>query len=46
MRDFIAHVYFALDLEVLWNVIQIEIPQLLASVQEILESKRQGDTEP
>lgn len=46
MRDFLAHVYFALDLEVLWDVIQIEVPQLLASVQEILESKQQEDAEP
>ena len=40
MRDIPAHVYFALDLEVLWNVIQVEVPQLLASVQEILDSSQ------
>jgi len=46
MRDFLTHVYFALDLEVLWNVIQIEVPSLFLSVQEILESKQKEDTEP
>ena len=32
MRNFIAHVYFALDLEVLWNVIQVEVPTLLEAI--------------
>ena len=43
MRDILAHVYFALDLEVLWNVIQVEVPQLLTSVQEILDSSQKED---
>ena len=37
MRNFIAHVYFALDLEVLWNVIQVEIPPLLKAIRTIME---------
>jgi uncharacterized protein with HEPN domain len=40
MRDILSHVYFALDLEVLWNVVQVEVPQLLVSVQEILGSNQ------
>ena len=45
MRDILAHVYFAIDLEVLWNVIQIEVPLLLASVKGILDSEQRKETE-
>lgn len=37
IRDFIAHVYFALDLEVLWDVIQVEIPVLLNAIHDVLD---------
>lgn len=40
LRDFVAHAYFALDLAILWNAIQYEIPTLLGEVREILERER------
>ena len=36
MRDFIAHAYFLLDLDILWQGIQKDVPQLRARVREIL----------
>lgn len=42
MRDFLAHVYFALDLEVLWNVVSVEVPKLASAVDEILGDERQS----
>ena len=26
MRDFVAHAYFALDLDILWNALEKEVP--------------------
>ena len=40
LRDFVAHAYFALDLEILWSAIKIEVPALLQRVQEILRQER------
>jgi uncharacterized protein with HEPN domain len=40
LRDFVAHAYFALDLDILWNAIQEEVPALLRGVEEILEEER------
>lgn len=39
LRDFVAHVYFALDLDILWNVIQQSIPTLLTSVDTLMEDR-------
>ena len=36
MRDLIAHAYFALDLEILWQGIQADIPVLLKRIQEMI----------
>jgi uncharacterized protein with HEPN domain len=36
MRDFIAHAYFMLDLDILWQGIEKDVPQLRARVREIL----------
>ncbi len=36
MRDVIAHGYFRLDLEIVWNVAQHEIPLLRAQIERIL----------
>jgi uncharacterized protein with HEPN domain len=38
MRDLIAHAYFALDLGILWQGIQEDIPVLQKSVQEMIAS--------
>jgi uncharacterized protein with HEPN domain len=42
LRDFVAHAYFALDLDILWNAIREEIPRLLQRVQGILEEEREA----
>ena len=36
LRDFVAHAYFALDLDIVWDAIQKDIPALLIRVREIL----------
>ena len=36
MRDLIAHAYFALDLEILWQGIRTDVPVLLKRVQEMI----------
>jgi uncharacterized protein with HEPN domain len=44
MRDFVAHVYFAIDLDILWDTITNDVPALRESVMRILESEsRSGD---
>lgn len=35
MRDFIAHVYFALDLEILWSAVQDDVPKLREQVSRL-----------
>ena len=37
LRDFVAHAYFALDLEILWDAIRRDVPSLLSRIGEILE---------
>jgi uncharacterized protein with HEPN domain len=44
MRDFVAHAYFALDLDILWNALQIEIPSLLPRVRALIATRRPGET--
>jgi uncharacterized protein with HEPN domain len=43
MRDVIVHHYDQLDLDIIWNVIQVEIPKLLPQLKTILNSKRPTD---
>lgn len=38
LRDFVAHAYFALDLEILWDAIQQGIPTLKGQIENILAS--------
>lgn len=42
LRDFVAHVYFALDLEILWTAIEQEVPILLVRIRQILEAEKLG----
>jgi len=37
MRDFVAHAYFALDLDILWDAIRHDVPALLDRVTAIAE---------
>jgi uncharacterized protein with HEPN domain len=36
MRDFLAHVYFAVDLDIVWGTVTRDVPDLCARVQEII----------
>lgn len=44
MRDVVAHAYFALDLEILWDAVQNDVPALLSRVQMMIEAE--GGSEP
>ena len=46
MRDFVAHAYFALDLDILWDAIRHEVPGLLDQVAGIAEAERSRATPP
>ena len=37
LRNVIVHEYFGIDLDVVWNVIEIDLPSLRKRVQEILD---------
>jgi len=37
MRDRLIHVYFAVDFEIVWDVIRNRIPELRRQIAEILE---------
>ncbi|MBW4546240.1 MAG: DUF86 domain-containing protein [Symplocastrum torsivum CPER-KK1] len=37
LRDVLAHAYFSLENEILWDIIQNKVPPLLKQVQHILE---------
>jgi uncharacterized protein with HEPN domain len=39
LRDFVAHAYFALDLDILWDAIRQDVPALLSRVQEIIDQE-------
>lgn len=38
MRDVVAHAYFALDLDILWDAIRTDVPALLDRVPELIVS--------
>ena len=42
MRDFVAHAYFSLDLDILWDAIQHDVPRLFENVKDILASGENG----
>lgn len=39
LRDILAHAYFTLENEILWDIVQNKIPPLLEQVQHILETE-------
>ena len=43
-RDVLAHVYFAVSQDRIWNVIEVEIPKLIAVVSTMIEEMA-GDDE-
>ena len=32
-RDFVAHAYFGLDMGIVWNVVQVKVPELLEAMR-------------
>ena len=44
MRDFVAHQYFALDLEIVWDAIQRDVPALLRRLGDILEAEKRSES--
>jgi len=42
LRDLIAHHYFALDAEIIWEVVTLHVPRMLAQARELLK-KTQND---
>lgn len=38
MRDILIHQYFGVDLELTWEVIQVEVPVLKSKLQSLLNS--------
>ena len=39
MRNVIAHEYFQVNLRILWNTVQNNLPPLIAQIQELVERK-------
>jgi uncharacterized protein with HEPN domain len=39
LRDILAHAYFTLENEIIWDIVQNKIPLLLEQVQHILETE-------
>jgi uncharacterized protein with HEPN domain len=37
MRDWLAHVYFQVNIDIVWDVLQNKLPELERSVQEFLQ---------
>ena len=33
-RDVIAHAYFGVDLTIVWNVVEVKVPELLAAMRQ------------
>lgn len=44
LRDFIAHAYFALDLDIIWDAIQRDVPALLDAVRRIITAEESDET--
>ena len=42
LRDFIAHAYFALDSDIIWDAVERDVPALLDAVRRIIRAERQG----
>ncbi len=46
MRDMMAHAYFVIDLEIVWDVIQHKLPELQDYVAMILAQEEQSPSVP
>jgi uncharacterized protein with HEPN domain len=45
MRNIIAHEYFQVDLKIIWNTIQNNLPSLVAQLHELLRSEAEPNHE-
>lgn len=45
LRDIVTHEYFGIDDEILWDVIQTQVPQLLEQVTGILTEDAEDETD-
>jgi uncharacterized protein with HEPN domain len=45
MRNIIAHEYFQVDLKILWNTIQNNLPSLMTQLHELLRSEAEPNNE-
>ena len=43
LRDFIAHAYFALDDDIIWDAVQRDVPALLDAVSKIIRMEKQSE---
>ena len=43
MRDWLAHVYFSIDSDILWDVVENKIPELLDRLQTLPDEALQRD---
>jgi len=39
MRDILIHVYFGIDYDIVWNTIQLDIPEVNAELKRIIEKE-------
>lgn len=39
LRDILIHEYFGIDLEILWDIIRIKVPELKKSISKIIKRK-------
>lgn len=46
LRDILAHVYFSLENETLWDIVQNKVPPLLELVQQIIQEVFNDESTP
>lgn len=48
LRDVLAHAYFAIDRDIVWNVVSTEVPALLPRLSRLLSelTRKEGDGIP
>ena len=42
MRDFVAHLYFAVDLSIVWDTVTRDVPELAERIRTIREQEAEG----
>ena len=41
MRNVLVHIYFGIDLDIVWAVVEHDLPQLKSSIETILDVDKQ-----